>query len=541
MKRLHCSSKDMWRRKKMIIAPISAIPSWEGFEYQRHIALYIALKHIWDELESDNEDEIRLYKLGIEGEEDFSIIKGDKYISLHQVKEGAVNIDDNDKTCFVLSVLQYEAESAYFHIVPGATISYDFVEITTKSIEYLISELNKEIKTKEEFSDEIALIETSHGTKIKKGDALYKQTENRFIITSNITSNMPKGSMYKILDFVCAGNKEKTNVIKKINEIVSELSSYRDILNGKSDSDMWEVFSERFAAPTNVIQNSCEFIEKILKKTKPEGSIFYDETYYQFIYDKLVMLSKEVIRAHNTCSKKNSCKVEFSELLDLIIKDHKADSNTTEYQYYELLQLIKDTFKKYPNSVRTDCAYGDCENCTTIDECNLYHQMTEITNKSYEDKKDFLYKLLLRTPKNNLPRDTVINNLFITLLKKIECLKYYDSNVILAEKNKEIYRLTLDENEYIEDFEAQLHKELSLNNADKFLIYESDVLITDRLNKPDYRYNQNNFNVMGTNELDEIVDITSDSVERQKINYNKSKVMRIISKDIAEGELIDNE
>ena len=101
----------------MIIAPISAIPSWEGFEYQRHISLYVALKHIWHELEIDNEEEINLYKLGIEGEEDFSIIKNDKYISLHQVKEGSVRLDNNDKACFILSVLQYDAENAYFHIL----------------------------------------------------------------------------------------------------------------------------------------------------------------------------------------------------------------------------------------------------------------------------------------------------------------------------------------------------------------------------------------------------------------------------------------
>lgn len=525
----------------MLIAPISAIPSWEGFEYQRHIALYIALTHIWHEIELGNEKEIDLYKLGIEGEEDFSIIKGDNYISLHQIKEGAVNLDNNDKTCFILSALQYASENAYFHIVPEATIPFDFVEKTVQSIDCLLSELNKEVKTEKEFSDEITLLVTTHGKKIKKSDALYKQTEEKYILISKINNNTPKGSLYKILSFICDGNKEKENVIKVVANAKCELSKYKERLNGKSDSDIWNVYGERFTTPSSVIQNSCEVIEKILNKTNPEGSIYYDQTYYQFIYDKIVIFSKEVISAHNTRSKKNSCKVEFSRLLDLVVKDHKADSNTTEYQYYELLQLIKDTYKKYPNSVRTDCVYGDCESCTTIDECNLYHQITEIINKSYEDKKDFLYKLLLRTPKSNLPRDTVINNLFITLLKKIECLKYYDSNVILAEKNKEIYRLTLDENEYIEDFEAQLHKELRLNNADKFLIYESDVLITDRLNKPDYRYNQNNFNVMGTNELDEIVDITSDSIERQKINYNKSKVMRIISKDIAEGELINNE
>ncbi|MBW9158727.1 ABC-three component system protein [Clostridium tagluense] len=525
----------------MLIEPISAIPSWEGFEYQRHIALYIALKHILEELESDNEDKIRLYKLGIEGEEDFSIIKGDKYISLHQVKEGAIKLNDTDKACFILSVIQYNADNAYFHITPSASITLDFIEKTKKVIEILLIELNKEVKTKEEFSEEIKELEISHIKKIKKGDALYDQTEAKYIVIDKITYNSPKGSLYKILDFNCDGNKEKSNVIKVISDVILELSEYEKKLSGKCDSSIWDIYNERFEGPKSVIQSSCVIIEKILKKTKPEGSIFYDENYYQFIYDKLVLLSKDVISKHNTRSKKNSCKVEFFEMFDLIIKDHKAESNTPEYQYYELLQTIKDVFNKYPTSKRTDCVYDDCIACTTVDECNLYRQINEICNTNYDDKKDFLYKLLLRTPQNNLPRDTVVNNLFITLLKRIKGLKYNDSNVILTEKNEKFYRLTLDENEHIDDFTEQLLKELNMHNVDKFLIYESDVLITDRLNKPEFTYNQNSFNVMGKNEMNEIKDITSDSIERQKTNYNKSKVMRIISKEMAEEELMNNE
>ena len=49
------------------------------------------------------------------------------------------------------------------------------------------------------------------------------------------------------------------------------------------------------------------------------------------------------------------------------------------------------------------------------------------------------------------------------------------------------------------------------------------------------------FNVMGSDELNEIADITSDSIERQKINYNKSKIIRIISKDVADEELNNHE
>lgn len=79
--------------------------------------------------------------------------------------------------------------------------------------------------------------------------------------------------------------------------------------------------------------------------------------------------------------------MDFSKSFDLVVKDHKADSNTTEYQYYELLQLIKDTFKKYPNSVRTDCVHGECKSCTAIVECNLYHQMQEISALSECNKR----------------------------------------------------------------------------------------------------------------------------------------------------------
>lgn len=74
----------------ILIEPINAITSWENYEYQGHIALYIALRNIYDLLQYGKS--ISGYDLQIEGEEDFSIRKNAKYISLHQVKAGAVNL-----------------------------------------------------------------------------------------------------------------------------------------------------------------------------------------------------------------------------------------------------------------------------------------------------------------------------------------------------------------------------------------------------------------------------------------------------------------
>ena len=57
----------------LLIEPISAITSWEDYEYQGHVALYIALKSILDLLQ--NGISISGYDLLIVGEDDFSISK----------------------------------------------------------------------------------------------------------------------------------------------------------------------------------------------------------------------------------------------------------------------------------------------------------------------------------------------------------------------------------------------------------------------------------------------------------------------------------
>lgn len=522
----------------MIIAPISAIPSWEGFVYQRHIALYMALKQIWSEIQSGNEKEVCLYKLGIEGADDFSIIKSDEYISLHQVKEGAVKLEPDDKACFVISKLQYKAKSAYFHINPSISMKDDFVKKTLEFMNNLISDLGKEVRTKEEVQEEIKVLEILLEKKIDNDCKSYKEVEGQYIVVDTITQNSTKGSLNSILKYVSGGNKKKDDVIKAIKKALEELTEYKDMLNDKSDSDIWSIYDERFATSAEVIKRSCEVIEQILKSVNPEGEMYYDEIYCQFVYDKIDVYSQKVISAHNSKSKKNTCYIEFFNLFELINRDHKNNSNTTDYMYFELFKLIKDTFHKYPTSRKNTCISDDCKVCDETEECNLFQQMLMVSNKSYPDKKDFLYKLLLRTPNINLPKDVVINKLFIALLKKIDRLKYCDSNVFLAKKDSKIYRLTLDESEDVEDFDEQLNREFNMGSVGKFLIYESDVLITDRLNEKEYRYNQSNFNIIGKQELEELEGITSDSLERQKKNYNKSKVMRIISKDIAEGELI---
>ena len=140
----------MLKRTEMIlIKPINAITSWESYEYQGHIALYIALKNIFDLLQKGMS--ISDYDLQIEGEEDFSIRKNDKYISIHQVKAGAVNLESNDKFSFIIGILQNKAEYGYFHVSKRKKIPSDFVSTTLAYIDMLQEKLGKKVILKKIF------------------------------------------------------------------------------------------------------------------------------------------------------------------------------------------------------------------------------------------------------------------------------------------------------------------------------------------------------------------------------------------------------
>jgi len=49
----------------LLIEPISAITSWEDYEYQGHVALYIALKSILDLLQNGKVFLVMIYKLKV--------------------------------------------------------------------------------------------------------------------------------------------------------------------------------------------------------------------------------------------------------------------------------------------------------------------------------------------------------------------------------------------------------------------------------------------------------------------------------------------
>lgn len=509
----------------MLISPFSAISSWEGYEYQGHIAIYVALKKIKKLLEEDN-NLIDNMILEIEGAEDFSIKKNNKYLTLHQVKSGKINLDEGgkkDKFSFIISLLQYEANEGFFHILPNKNIPTDFVESTVSHIDFLISELGKEIKLKDEVSED------------KYGN---------YIMTHKISQKSKKGSLYDILKFVCNENYDISNVKKSIKNIKKDLQKFLKQLKPDKevliDNKFVSKYNPSFENSIVLKEESYKIIVNILKMKRSEWS-FVNEDYAKFVYYKLYVELKNLIEKDfiKNPKKEKGSEFKLSKMLEIIIKNYKNESNNIDYQYYLVWKSIKEKYKEFPKKNSKECEVKLCNDCKINESCNLFTQIKIISEKETDDLNKFLYRIMLMKPEkgkpNNLPNDNLINRLFIKMLKEIEILKFGKNNIIQARKNGKFYRLTLDSSGEINELDEKLK---NANNSDKLLIRENDVLITDQIEKENHIYNSIDINVMGENERKDLENITSiNFIDQLKKNFNKPKVIRIIKRGTAKGEL----
>ena len=104
--------------------------SWNGYNYQGKVALFMALNKI-GELNDANED-LNEYFLELEWFEDFSIKKNSRYITIHQVKTYNTSALSSYKEAIwtlLLKILEFTTlEKAYLHTTNGLNIPEDFLE-----------------------------------------------------------------------------------------------------------------------------------------------------------------------------------------------------------------------------------------------------------------------------------------------------------------------------------------------------------------------------------------------------------------------------
>lgn len=468
----------------MLIAPYSAIPSWEGYEYQRHIALYVALEKIKLLVDRDFNIYDSDYALAIEGAEDFSIVNGDSYESLHQVKAGSFSLKDNDKFCFIISILQYKADKGFYHVVNGKNIPTDFVHKTYE----LIKERQKDF--------EKGIEEITKDSHPKKGSAA--SILNYFLENYNYKIDRPD---------------------KAVKVIQAELKEYETKLKygTADDNDFISLYSPKFNNSDDVKNASIIILEQILDNIDKEWRISdTDSLYSKFIYMQLVVMTQDKITMSNK-HKERSCHILFKDIYDIIEKDYRSELDSIPYQYYKVWCSIQESFNSFP---KKKCK-NICASCAQKSSCNLNIQRCKIFNIKKNEIHGFLHKLMLKKPEvgksNNLPDDNLITRLLTSMLKEINCLNVEENNTIQTLHNDKFYRLTLNNSGETYELEEQLLNE----SADKLLLYEADVLITDQLEADNFNYKDREITSLRESEYKSIENITSDSIEKQKERFIK--------------------
>ena len=515
----------------LLIEPISAITSWEDYEYQGHLALYIALKRIFDLLH--NGKSISGYDLQIEGEEDFSIRKDSKYISLHQVKAGAVRLKQNDKFSFVIGILQNEVEYGYFHISNGKRIPADFVSSTLTYISMLKNELKKKV--------------------IEKKDITDMDKEDDYIVLDKVSGNHKKADVYSLIKYASGNSKDIVKIQSAIREIDNSLDTYKAIIEKrieeiKKDNPLIcddEVFlcahDEKFDNAKEIRLKAYDVIVGILRIKCPAYT-FVNVDYAALVYDQLLLYMKKRITDYYIAKNESGkCILTFDELVEQIVVDYHEKIDSVAYQYFQVLRSIRDAYAEYPNESWNHCTETNCKACKSSDVCNLFKQISILNDKSETDKNQIIHNLILKTPivgkNNNLPQDSLVSHLFLNLLDEIKTLGLERNNAYQTVKDgNKIYRLTLDSSYDINEFQKNLRKELE-KESDRSLLYECDVLITDRLSEESLFFNGGDISVLTENELKEIRGMTSSTIEKMKKDCNRPKVIRLIDKNKALGEL----
>lgn len=493
--------------------------------------MYIAIKNILDLLQQDKS--ISGYDLQIEGEEDFSLRKDAKYISLHQVKAGAIKLEENAKFSFVIGILQNEAKYGYFHIANERPFPVDFVSSTLTYTGKLKDELKKKV--------------------VKKKDIPNTDREEDYIVLDKVSGNHKKADVYSLIKYVSKNSKDMTTIKSAVIAIDEALDTYKTIIERKieelkkdnlllcDDEAFLCAYDEKFDNVKEIRLKAYAVIVEILRIKCPEYT-FVDVDYAALVYDQLLLYMKnKITEFYIEKNKIGKCILTFSEMVEKIMVDYHEEMDTVAYQYFQVLRSIRDAYAEYPSETWNHCTESNCKDCNNSDACNLFKQISILNEKTEMDKNQIIHNLLLKTPvvgkNNNLPQDSLISHLFLNLLKEIKTLGLERNNAYQTVKDgSKTYRLTLDSSYDINEFQKNLRKELE-KESDRSLLYECDVLITDQLSEESLVFNGGDISVLTEKEIKEISGMTSSTIEKMKKDCNRPKVIRLIDRKNALGEL----
>lgn len=366
--------------------------SWNGYNHQGRVALYVALETLcekWDTSKSIevNSENLKKYFLELEYLEDFSIgveEEGDtKYISVHQVKcKEDDNLNSYDSA--LLGLIQHiiekpEIKNLYLHVTR---------DLKTSSIQ-LSEKLNK-LKAAPAFIEEqLNMIEEYRAKEELQNSLLNFKSGRRSEFKKNIVKilkDLNKGDKIDINDLKDALDryeqslKERQEKFATVNEEnIKKIGIYK-----------YPFEKETFYCPVDKIQDLIlksinKFYGCILPaeaKYKAADTEFHKKCFLYLCGKLMHHVVERDLYYYEYKKEKRDRKIKFSQIIEWLNFD-EIDKHSIEYYLDTARVNILDYISKY------------CENCKAQtgckDECRIEEFRGTLVNMSFGQLKDFIY------------------------------------------------------------------------------------------------------------------------------------------------------
>ncbi len=406
--------------------------SWNGYNHQGKVALFVAIKTIcelWDKTasEADNKKNLAQYFLEVEYYEDFSIGKildngKIQYISVHQVKDKEdVSLSSYDSA--FLGLVQHfiersDIEKAYLHVTTDLRILQkdlsEYISNLTKTPKFIEDQLKTIDSKRDDLNFRSDLIKKKRGRRSEFKQNLLSVLENKRAAQIELNeSNLDEAfDLYKLLL-----NKRKTEIAfidkKAINKI--EIFYY-PVAGGQAYCAVNEIKDILI----KFIANYYYANPKYSGSYKRTDNKFIEKCYY-FITDKLnEHIVDRDLNYHDYNNGDKDRKILLSELVEWLDSDEIESMGEDYYLYYareNMFDFIAEYCCKCKKTYNTECE----------DTCGVEEFKDKLAKMENEQLRELVYhsnpqvskNLGMRSYSRFVPEDTIAGH-FSEGLKSIE-------------------------------------------------------------------------------------------------------------------------
>lgn len=348
MESMNCFSEALYNDMR------NAVLSWQGYEYQGNVALYVYLDTICKLCINENDEQVIAEKCNgitvkIEWLEDFVLIKNEQISDIYQVKS-TLNKENLDEVIanFIIQYVFLSNNTIRWHII------YD----ESQGLDYDAKPSKKEFE--ELYKKYIEKTFVAGITKLLgKRDVQYWK-ENLNLREKTEIDNKCKAYIRNLLDIqnLKYDTVDKINIICNdyLQEILNKCRSCKDLYEGFSDNLIIEKMDKK-----NTFNECKKIIEDLLEKIPCNSNL-----YQQDILEKLCFNFKEKL------SKIKNRKENFYFKHEDLLESFRDEKNEIEKWNLELNSLKEEILSEY---VKPECRKCIKYNTNLCDNKCIYSQI----------------------------------------------------------------------------------------------------------------------------------------------------------------------